>query len=904
MTLEELQILITSETSGLRKELSNVKKELNNVNRDVKSVANSIKTAFKGVASTLAAIGIGASIRSATREAMAFEAAVQQIRRLMGSNAGEFQQWANENAAALGMARAEAVRYGAVFANLVSNFTTSMAQTAQYTQDLLQASAVVASYTGRTMEDVLDRIRSGLLGNTEAIEDLGINVNVAMIEATQAFQRFANGRSWEQLDFRTQQTIRYFAILEQAAQKYGIEIAQNTASRQAAFIAQLKDAQLALGQAFLPIYNTVLPALTSMAAALANVMRYVAAFSQALFGYNPTQQAQQAQATQAQADAVAAVGDAYQEAGKKAKGALAGFDEINQLAESSAGAGSGGGGAAQPDLGSMLDPGEIDTSAIPSKAQEMADRVREIFRNLQSEMAAYGQQIAAAFSGVVPALQPIIDAKEPIVAAFQDIGRTAGELVGTFLRPLADYLLLDFVPSIVTAFAQSFAPVFADVLVWSWQEFATVFQNTTAMMSNLLNTVWLPAADNIKNAFIAAFPVIADAVQSVLDGTIKPFVHYVLNDFILPIAEQINRTFVPIFADVGVWAIQQFAETFRWAANLINDIYNSVIRPVFDLIKTIVLDTLQVVTNLWQKHGQTLLSNLSELFANIRGTFQKLWDEILKPIIRPFLEMLSWLWEKHLKGLVEQVGEFVMKLINAALEIFNKFIMPIVNWLIDKLGPTFSRIFNFVVDVVGTAIGTIADILKGLFQILGGVIDFIVGVFTGNWQKAWEGIKDIFAGIWEIMKGVLKGALNIIIDMINAFIRFWNKIELKVPEIDIPLVGKVGGFSVGVPKIPEIPKLARGGIVDSPTLAMIGEAGKEAIVPLENTSFVEAIRDAVASGVGNVMLSIMQFAGGNQDGRSGDIVFQIDGTTFARIINPYLIRENQRIGNIVIVQPV
>src|SRR5690606_14321425 len=124
------------------------------------------------------------------------------------------------------------------------------AQTAQYTQDLLQASAVVASYTGRTMEDVLDRIRSGLLGNTEAIEDLGINVNVAMIEATDAFRRFAGDRSWNQLDFRTQQTIRYFAILEQAAQKYGTEIAQNTTTRQAMFTAQLKEVQLALGQAF------------------------------------------------------------------------------------------------------------------------------------------------------------------------------------------------------------------------------------------------------------------------------------------------------------------------------------------------------------------------------------------------------------------------------------------------------------------------------------------------------------------------------------------------------------------------------------------------------------------------------------------------------------------------------
>lgn len=909
MTIEELQVLITSETSGLRKELANVKKELGNVDKEVKSATNNIKSSFKGAAAALA-VGIGTvvavvaavavTIKDATQEAMTFEASMQQIQRLMGSSAGAFQEWANENAVAFGMARSEAIRYGAVYANLLSSFTSSTAQTAQYTQDLLKASAVVSSSTGRTMEDTMERIRSGLLGNTEAIEDLGINVNVALIESTKAFQRFANGKSWEQLNFKTQQTIRYFAILEQAAQKYGLEIAQNTASRQAMFIAQLKDAQLALGQAFLPIYNIVLPALTGMAEALAEAMRFLAAFSQALFGYNPSSQAQQVQTTQAQAAAVGGLGDAYEKAGKKARGALASFDEINQLAESSADAASGAGGASA-DLGSALNPGAIDTNAIPSKAQEMADRVREIFRRLQADMAAYGQRIAEAFSGVKPAMQPIIDAKEPIMTAFQDIGRTAGELVDTFLRPLADYLLLDFVPGIVTAFVQSFAPVFADAAVWSVQEFSNEFKRATQIASELLTSVWIPNIDKVKNAFIEAFPVIAKALDSLLKNTIQPLIHEI-NEFIIDLSKQMTITFVPIFADAAVWAIKEFARTFEWAANLINDVYDSVIQPVFDLIKTIVLDTLQIVLDLWQEYGQTLLANLSEVFENIRGTFQSLWDEILEPIIRPFLEMLSWLWDKHLKDLVAQVGEFVMKLINAALEIYNKFITPIVNWLIKTFGPTFTNIFNTVVDVIGSAVGMIADIAKGLLKILEGVIDFITGVFTGNWQKAWEGIKDIFSGIWEIMKGVLKGALNIIIDMINSFIRFWNTIELKVPEIDIPLVGKVGGFSIGVPKIAEIPKLAGGGIVNAndPMLAIIGDnpTQKEAIAPLDD------LKNMIVSAVGTTFLSVMQVTGGNQGNNSGDIVIQIDGTTLARILTPYLNREQQRIGTSAILQPI
>jgi len=64
----------------------------------------------------------------------------------------------------------------------------------------------------------------------------------------------------------------------------------------------------------------------------------------------------------------------------------------------------------------------------------------------------------------------------------------------------------------------------------------------------------------------------------------------------------------------------------------------------------------------------------------------------------------------------------------------------------------------------------------------------------------------------------------------NAFVRFWNSIEVSVPSFDIPFVGKVGGFTIG---LPDLPMLASGGIVNDPTLAVIGEKGPEAVIPLD-----------------------------------------------------------------------
>ena len=95
-----------------------------------------------------------------------------------------------------------------------------------------------------------------------------------------------------------------------------------------------------------------------------------------------------------------------------------------------------------------------------------------------------------------------------------------------------------------------------------------------------------------------------------------------------------------------------------------------------------------------------------------------------------------------------------------------------------------------------------------------------------------ENFRNSVTTIWNNIKTTIKGAINGILGYINKFIDGWNKIELNIPTIKIPFYGEVGGWSIGLPNIPKIPMLADGGIVNSPTLAMIGEAGPEAVVPL------------------------------------------------------------------------
>ena len=194
------------------------------------------------------------------------EASVQRIYDIYGKSSNAVGDFIDANAQALGISKSAMASFSAVYGNLFSVWA-DQATNAELTNQYLQMTAVVASKTGRTVQDVQERVRSGLLGNTEAIEDLGVFVNIKTIEMTDAFQRMADGKSWEQLDAYTQQQIRTMAILEQATNKYGTEVAETSALTRSAFNSTYEDFQNTWGQ----VVNTVLMPILEVATQILNV---------------------------------------------------------------------------------------------------------------------------------------------------------------------------------------------------------------------------------------------------------------------------------------------------------------------------------------------------------------------------------------------------------------------------------------------------------------------------------------------------------------------------------------------------------------------------------------------------------------------------------------------------------
>lgn len=199
-------------------------------------------------------------------------------------------------------------------------------------------------------------------------------------------------------------------------------------------------------------------------------------------------------------------------------------------------------------------------------------------------------------------------------------------------------------------------------------------------------------------------------------------------------------------------------------------------------------------------------------------------------------------------------------------------------------------------DELKTKCSEVWENIKGVFD---GVVTWIDNTFSVGWSNAWNGIKNTFKTIFDSLVNIAKKPLNLVITMVNAVISGVNKMikALNNLNIDVPdWVPGIGGESFGFnfDTISPIPMLAKGGIVDSPTLAMVGEAGKEAVVPLENNK----------GGLKELAGLLLEEMGGQKSNpgtsqETGDIVFMLDSSIIGRVALNELIKMRKQGKNVI-----
>lgn len=151
---------------------------------------------------------------------------------------------------------------------------------------------------------------------------------------------------------------------------------------------------------------------------------------------------------------------------------------------------------------------------------------------------------------------------------------------------------------------------------------------------------------------------------------------------------------------------------------------------------------------------------------------------------------------------------------------------------IKELWEAFADRFPWAAQVMTDAFNTVCEVVSTVWQslkdVFNGIIDFVCNVFTGNWSDAWDTVKSVFTSVFNGLLSVAKAPINGVIQLINLMIKGLNAVSFSVPDWIPGIGGKT--FSLD---IPEIPALAKGGVVTKPTTALIGEGHEpEAVLPL------------------------------------------------------------------------
>ena len=1075
VTLDELKVMIDAEIAPFKNKMKEVENKVKDASNKVQSSTDKIKAqsgSMLGVFGKLAKFAgfayLGKKMLDvgmySTQMALEVTASINQIKRQMGESSQTFLKWVNDNANAMNMGVGEATKYGAVYSNLFSGFIKDSNKLSAYTAKMLQTSAVIAEGSGRSITDVMERIRSGLLGNTEAIEDLGINVNVAMIQSTEAFKRFANGQSWDQLDYQTQQQIRLMAILEQATAKYGTTLSQSVNGRISLFKSLLKDAALNVGNAFLPIINAIMPVLNSFAMVLMNVTAKLAEFIALMFNKKATvkdgvagavgdmngalQDAAGGAGDLADAmddadDASGGLADNLGDSAKNAKKAvkellgLAGFDEITLLnkkddTDDGGSGGSGGGGGKGKGKKGKGGSGPFKDILPEVALTDMDNQFKSIFDGLGDKLKGLTSLFSKGFNAAFRAegLERIKIGLGQIKTTLEEIA-TDPRVVNAFngMTEKIAYALGQIAGSIGTVgvgigvfLAESIANGLGRQKERIIRSLVAQFENTGIMFAS---------AGNIAQAF-------ADGFYDVITSTGAVRIGSAITSALLAIQSSVTEVSYKLGGDLMQGIERIVTDNMPdIASSLSNSL--SAIAPVFESAEQAINDMSDSLSRVYDNYIRPTIESSTKAISSIISLFVKGWNNYIQPIIEKLGQGFSDTIDKHISPMIKKILEMAESFQEMS-QVINAYVGPTIGFIVEQLTRVLAPAIEYIGEVwrvlsntISDVLGGIADFLKGVFDIITGILtgdmskifdgftetgdaitnilstiltglldltvavlkfiwDTIVAIFQGIWdgivaiftplgewfaerwndittvladvakwfgdmfQKAWNALTSIFSsigtwfgerwndvttalanvatwfgnifssayeavtnafssigsffsGVWETVKnifvnagqmvgsavgGAFKSAVNAVLgtieNVVNGFIGMINGV--------IGLINKIPGVSLGSVGYVSLPRLARGGIVDSPTVAMIGEAGKEVVMPLENTGFLQTMGRIVGGAVVNALGGGLPQSGGFSG--SGDIVIMIGGHEFGRVAIQEINREQERAGQVLL----
>lgn len=641
---------------------------------------------------------------------------------------------------------------------------------------------------------------------------------MAMIESTEAFKKFANGQSWQQLDYQTQQQIRLMAILEQATAKYGDTLSNSVNGSISLFKSLMKDSALNLGNAMLPIINAIMPVLNSFAMVLKNVTAKLAEFIALMFNKKATVKDGVGGAVgdmgNAMKDAAGGAGDladAVDDAGDSAGGladnlgdsaknakkaakellGLLGFDEINilQKPKDDDAGGSGGGGGGKGGKGKGGGGGPFKDILPEVELTDMGNQFKSIFDGLGDKLKGlfdYFKKLADLF-GKGFALSFRWDSLDRLKNALKGIWQSIKDI---------------FEDGTVLAAAARFGEKLAFALGQTTGAIANVIMGIAVFIAESLNKSLNETKLDIKAWLIRMFDIggeIAESVGNIAQSIGQIFYDSITSEPATNMGAGLISAFTYAFMGVKevtakytrdiIGAIEEtITENQAGITEMFTGLFKAV-EPIAQALSSSMKKLFESVNQVYDEHIKPLFESSSALMSDVVGAFVNGWNDNIQPVLEKIGHGFADTIKNHIEPALEKIGGMIGSFADFSKAI-NEVFGPVISFIVEKLTVVLAPAIEYIGEVWRVLFNTISDVIGGIADIIKGVFDVLTGLLTGDGSKIKEGFKTIFEGLKDIVVAVFKGIYDL---AIGALKFLWDEAVAIFKSLWDAIVGIFGG---------------------------------------------------------------------------------------------------------------
>lgn len=521
-----------------------------------------------------------------------------------------------------------------------------------------------------------------------------------------------------------------------------------------------------LATAFAPILNVVAPILSKFIDMLSTAASYVSMFFAFLSGQSTYTRAIAVQKDYAASLADTASGaqdaaDATNAAADAAERYLSPLDDINRFTDQNNGGGGGGGAPGGSGGGGGTGSGPLfEEVPIDNKFASLLDSVLDKLKQIRDIFVD-------GFWDGLGDYKPILkDLKKDL----KSIGKSIVDI---------------FTDADVQGAADNFAKSFIYALGQVVGSFASIGLTIANNIVGGIEKYLKQNKNRIKKYLIDMFDVGAE-LASLVGNFSAAFADVIAKVFGSETAQQITGNIIGIFSEVGMLVSNLALKLMRDLANIIvtpfienKERITQALLGTLEAIEPITSGILTAVQTISDSIVRLYDEHIAPFFASIASGLSTIIEALLEgynTYILPILEGLGLKFQELMEGpfaqMVTSVEGFLARVIDALKLLWEQILVPILTWLSEKFFPVIAPAIELLgnvaistIDLIIKAIGYIADTLSG-------IIDFIVGVFTGDWELAWKGIREIFQGAWNIIKTVITTVWEAIKEIIKGGVEF------------------------------------------------------------------------------------------------------------------------------------